>query len=492
MLISSIALLLQMSCSNATLEQLSIDPNNPVSVTPTLLLTAAQADVLGGFGYNWDRYAGVFVQTFAGNHATGVNADQYNLRASDFQNFYTIPYTDGLKDCYDIINTAGPAADAWQHVGVAKIIMATGLGAISDVYGDIPYSEAWNLNEFLNPKFDSQQEVYDAINELLLSAITDMDRPSTLTLAGDFVHNNDLSKWKATAYLLLARYSNHMSEVDPSGSATAALNYVDMAKQAGMESNDFNYTFPYADDDVNNRNPWFELFQNNLIIASANFMNLLINTNTGSFDPRLFSYWSSENVEGTFVDIVGKENGLPTGSSSFSPVGPLGYYGKQGSPELIATYFELLFIEAEAAFRANDLDRAATALNEAVASQLNLVVQAGVEHMAQYFEIDVETAQSFLDGEIDNYIAAYASETSTTITLEKIMVEKYKAMFTMNLETWVDVRRHDYQFPSYLSLPQNATLSEFIRRGLYPQSELDNNSNTPSGVSMTDRLWWDN
>lgn len=484
------SLILQYGCSEKSLEELSVDPNNPTSVTPTLLLTAAQVDILGGFGYNWDRYAGAFVQTFAGNHATGVNADQYNLRSADFQGLYTSSYVNGLKDCYEIINTSGPAAEAWEHVGVAKIIMATGLGAITDVYGDIPYSEAFNISEFLNPSFDPQADIYTAINTLLTEAIQDLNTTSVLSLEGDLVHDNDVDKWKATAYLLLARNSNHLSKIDPQGSATAALGYVDMAKAAGMNSNDWNYSMKFDDQDPNWRNPWYELFENNLIIASENFMDMLISTDSGTWDPRLFSYWNSRNIEGTFVDIVGKQNGLPTGNSSFSPVGPQGYYGKIESPELIATYFELLFIEAEAALRANQPDRAATALNEAITSQINLVANAGVDHVAEYFDIDSATAQDAVDTRVSSYIATYANESAGTVTIEKIMTEKYKAMFTMNLETWVDVRRHDYQYPSYLALPANSILPQFIRRGLYPQSEIDNNSSTPS-ASMTDRLWWD-
>ena len=96
--------------------------------------------------------------------------------------------------------------------------------------------------------------------------------------------------------------------------------------------------------------------------------------------------------------------------------------------------------------------------------------------------------------QVDAYKSAFASETSTSVTLDKIMTEKYKAMFTMNIETWTDLRRHDFAYPSggYLSLPNEATLPQFIRRGLYPQAEIDNNfDNVPTGISMTDRPWWD-
>ena len=92
------------------------------------------------------------------------------------------------------------------------------------------------------------------------------------------------------------------------------------------------------------------------------------------------------------------------------------------------------------------------------------------------------------------YKTTYGNETAATVTIDKIMTEKYKAMFTMNVETWTDLRRHDFAYPSggYLALPNSSNLTEYIRRGLYPQNELDNNgANVPKGVKMTTRLWWD-
>ena len=480
-------------CSDNTLEELSTDPNNPTKVTPTLLLTAAQTSVLGQFGYGWDRYAGVFVQTFAGNHATGVNADQYNLQAANFQGDYTGLYRGGLKDAYEIINTQGPAAGADHHVGVAKIIMATGLGYLTDVYGDIPYSEAFKINEFKNPKFDSQEDIYKTINTLLTEAVADLQKTPTLALAGDLIHGNNANKWIGTAYLLLARYENHLSKKDPVGSATRALAYVDAAKAAGFTSSAWDYSMKHDDKDPNWRNPWLNLFENNLIIASANFMGALLSSPYGSWDPRLFAYWNTNSfgAGNPFVNFTGKPNGNPTGNASYSPVGDQGYYGKVDSPELIGTYFELLFIEAEAAMRASIPARASTALNAAIAAQVNQVALAGVAHAVKYFPTTTATATNAITVRANAYIA-FNSTTPASVSMAQIMTMKYFAMFTMNLETWTDVRRHDWQYPAYLALPNNAFLSSFIKRGLYPQTELENNTSTPKGVTMTDKLWWDN
>ena len=95
---------------------------------------------------------------------------------------------------------------------------------------------------------------------------------------------------------------------------------------------------------------------------------------------------------------------------------------------------------------------------------------------------------------IPAYLATYASETAGTITLQKIMTEKFKLMFTMEAESWMDVRRMNYQYPVFEQIPVvDATVASpvpvaatFIQRLLYPQVELDRNAaNVPTTTIFT-------
>ena len=91
------------------------------------------------------------------------------------------------------------------------------------------------------------------------------------------------------------------------------------------------------------------------------------------------------------------------------------------------------------------------------------------------------------------YLANFGNESAATITMEKIMTEKYKAIVAINGEAWVDVRRHNYQYPDYLEIPITKdniqVASQFIQRVLYPQESLNTNPNTPNNVSIFDKLW---
>ena len=468
------------SCQKESLEELNIDPNNPSNVSITLTFTTGLDYVLykyGRFtnGSDWDTWAGLFVQTFAGNHGSGITFDQYEIRNNDalWGRWY-----DGFLDLKDVI-TRGADLEAWDHVGASKVITALGLGSLTSYYGDIPWSEALQGAQLPQPKFDTQEEIYQAIFALLDGAIADFDKTSLVTMgAEDIVYGGDSNKWKALAYALKARYENHYSIKDPSGSATRALAAITQAKNLGFINANADLKFTY-DNTGEYQNGWFDMFENNQMIASENFMNLLIATD----DPRRLSYWNNISVDGTAVGFTGKSNGFGTSNVSYSPIGPKGFYGAATSSQLIMTHFELLFIEAEAEFRSAGGPNAnsATALNAAIAAQLNLAVPNDVSYATEYATLT------------PGYITNFGSETAGSITMDKIMTEKYKAMVTMNGESWVDVRRHNYQYPSYLAIPVtqagNPVATNFIERVLYPQESINTNPNTPTTVTIFDKLW---
>lgn len=468
-------------CEN--LEEINIDPNRPKDVDLGLIFTSGEEKILykyGRFtnGTDWDTWSGLWIQTFAGNHGAGVNYDRYDLQAVN--STWGTQY-DGFNDLNEVIKR-GTEIEAWEHVAASKVLISLGLGTLTSVYGDLPWSEALKGSEIPYPIFDSQESIYASMMTLLDQAIEDLAKNSSISLGNnDFAYNGDTNKWKGLAYALKARYENHFSIKAPQASANAALQAVTNAKQAGFTMPESDLTFPYAGEDKY-LNGWFHMFENNQMVASEVFMNYLENTN----DPRKFAYWNDKNTDGDTVGYLGKPNALGTTNISYSPVGPQGYYGKKDSPQLIVTHFELLFIESEAAFRSGDLAKAALSLNEAIIKQIDLVMPASRTYLTENGDVDA------FDLMITNYKNANANETASSITLEKIMTQKYISMFTMNTESWNDVRRHNYQFPSYLSIPNTPEGvpigDQFIQRVLYPQESTNTNQNTPES-NIFSPLW---
>ncbi|MBX2914489.1 MAG: SusD/RagB family nutrient-binding outer membrane lipoprotein [Cyclobacteriaceae bacterium] len=458
------------SCDQ-TFEEINQSKNSPENVSVNVLLPAAMYTQFDNFGGRREGFMGTFTQHFAGFYTSGVNADQYVIDNNSFSFLFTSLYSGPLNSYKDII-TRAEKEGSWHYVGVAKILTALALGTLTDVYGEIPWKEALDANNVF-PVYDSQEFIYSEIQRLLAEAIVDLGKSSFRPLAdGDFIRGGNVNAWITIAHLLGARYENHLSKIDPAGSATRALAHVDAAKAAGISSStDLKMRYE-GTSQISNR--WYTLWQDPAIVASKNLLDIQVSQD----DPRLESYWSpNDSQTGTYIGFVGKPNG--TGAEEpISAVGPEGWYGKPNSDHMVATYFELLFIEAEAAFRLNDLPRAATAHNAAVKEQIELVVNDPA------------------DTRIATYLATYANESAVTISIEKIMTEKWKAMFTMEEETWTDMRRHNFQYPNWISIPKKndgtPVASEYIRRLLYPQDELDKNpKNVPEVAGIFERLWWD-
>jgi hypothetical protein len=129
------------------------------------------------------------------------------------------------------------------------------------------------------------------------------------------------------------------------------------------------------------------------------------------------------------------------------------------------------FIEAEAAFRSAEPARAYAAYLEGIKANMDKVGVAA--------------------GDRDTYLANPAvSVGQGALTLELIFKEKYVAMF-LHPETWVDARRTDYDYKDF-TLPENASMTTFIRRLAYPTVETSRNgANVPAINGLDERLAFD-
>ena len=199
----------------------------------------------------------------------------------------------------------------------------------------------------------------------------------------------------------------------------------------------------YFGEAANEWNQWYAFEQQRAGYLTMNqfFLDLLVG------DPRLPLY-ATANGDGTYDDQ--------------QPIGP--YYSGLSSPLPLLTYFEAKFIEAEAALRVNNKARAASAYNEAVKANLG---KLGVADPA--------------------YVASHANETDATITLEKIMTQKYVAMFTQP-EVWSDWRRTN--LPA-LTPNAGATLTAIPRRITTPQTERLYNTKAVVTSDILTPVWWD-
>lgn len=435
--------------------------NNPPLAT--MLSTTTQKT-----GLNSQRVANItsyFVQYLAGPTAGG-STDTYQV--TDYTSTWDALYL-AMADIYDMKQKAMEEG-ASEYVGVANILMAYHLSLVTDLWGDAPYSEAF-INTTLTPGFDSQQELYNTSLQLLDEAITELaktDSKVVLAPASDLIHGGDKENWIKTAYALRARLLNKVT-------GTAAYN-----PEAVLSAVQNSYTSNADNADMavfETRNPWATIALNNenLVLGgwlSEQFVEHLKGTTTGVIDPRLAKI-TDPTITGGYV---GTPNGVGNVGSASNTVRDETYISRNSpltgneSPLILISYPEVKLIEAEAAFRAGQMERAYAAYLEAIAASMELL------------EVDPAAAAAYL---ADPAVAVGAGN----LTLDLIFREKYVVTY-LNPEAWNDARRYDYAYAGF-ELPANAALPTFIRRVAYPQGEASKNPNTPESPELSEALWWD-
>lgn len=449
-------LLIGQGCSN-WVDEVSESPNAPTEVTPGLLLSVSELAMQSLYTGQLARTSSILTQQSAGNQFQMIAIRDYLITEQSNTNEWSTIYADALINQQTLIESAGDANPYYR--GIGTILKCMTIGLATDFWGDIPYSQALNglegTPEALNPEYDTQEQILVAIQNDLTAAINDLSQPITAnaSLPGgeDFIHGGDVSKWIKTAHMLKARYANRLSKRDPSGSANDALMHI---SASGVTSNadNCNAIWGIAGNELN---PWFSfnVTRKNYIKMGEFFINLLASTN----DPRLPVY-ATLDEDGAYTGVP--SNGLNDDASN---IGSL--YGSDGAPLPLVTYYEMKFIEAEANFRLGAADAAAAAYNDAV--KANLLVALGAPDPV--------------------YEAANASETGATITLEKIMTQKYIAMFTQP-EVWADWRRTNQ--PALIPNP-DAALGQIPRRFPTCINERLYNENVQVVGDITLPVWWD-
>ncbi len=399
-----------------------------------------------------------------------------STRGSDADTYNEVDYSGTWTNFYNSMmnirqmNTLAAAQGATHHLGVGKILMAMNLNMLINVFGDVPYSEALQGQQLLVPAFDSQEALYDTTLKLIDEGIVHLNSASPsllLDAQSDVINGGSIEKWIKTAYALKARFLNQRTkkaDYDPAAVLSALGN--------ALSSN--------ADDVSLNsfvgRSPWNQVAYNNTVLLldgwlSSQFVDALDGTTFGVMDPRLPKIATITQ----FGDYRGTPNGagrIGTGTDDEeSYLSVDGFYSKGNAPLWIVTYAEMKFIEAEAAFRSNDKDRAYDAYLEGIEAHMDKLGVAA--------------------GDKNTYINNPAvSVGEANLGLDDIFKEKYVAMF-LHPEAWVDARRFDYQYKDF-ELPEGANLSTFIRRLAYPSVETSRNgSNVPEISGLDERLAFD-
>ena len=204
-LFMTIFLLFSTSCEES-LEELNIDPTNLAAVDLRLMLPEIISSGAFNEGAGGPRAAGIVMQQFIGLDAQQLQYTDYVLGEDLMNNYWrTGLYAGVLRSC-DVMIKQAQEEGATFYEGVGKVMMANQYGIATSYFGDIPFSEALQGTDNLQPAYDSQEAVYQGVIRLLDEAISVLSGSPSGYGGGDLIYGGNASGWLQTARALKARY----------------------------------------------------------------------------------------------------------------------------------------------------------------------------------------------------------------------------------------------------------------------------------------------
>jgi hypothetical protein len=343
-------------------------------------------------------------------------------------------------------------------VGIAKVIEAHAVGTGASLFGDIPYSEAGNL-EISDPIFDSQLDVYRDVITLLDNAISDLNSVGTGSISEDIYFGGDKAKWIAAAYTLKARFYLHQK--DYSNAFTAAQN--------GISSADGDMVYnPPGNAGSGDRNL---------------FWTILEGSRSGDIG-------NSDQGESYLIQMLDASNTLSRNNSKTDETARKGFYTIDSSggvankgiieetqPQNMATFFENELILAECAARNGNLSDGLPYLNN-VRAWMNTGGHLNSNFQSEAYSYLPYNAADFASGGIENTDAI----DSKTAFLREVIEERYVSGFGMHIP-YNDSRRlrkSDANIAVPYVLFDGPQSGPWPERMPYATTEINSNSNSPA------------
>lgn len=487
---------------------------------PNYTLSSAQLFYTGSFDFAYDTWRGnlIYSSTMMQGLSTVVSywaGDKYMLNESYTAAYWgtgTVgAYIEQVRNIVDVVEFTKDKPKYANLYNVARIWKALIFARLTDLYGDVPYSEAGLgfYTKVYKPKYDKQQDIYnDLLKELETATAALKDDGDKVT--GDVIYKGDIAKWRKFGNSLLLRTAMRLVKVDES----KAKEYVQKAAGKTMDSNADN-AFILHDESgsrvTQNRNSQVLLGdggqENYYVKWSKTFIDYLKSNN----DPRLQKvavtklYLSEKDKtqNGSFITDPTKQKGMPNGkdlgsNAQYNISSDPSYttFAEYSSPNpnmikrtgatFILTYGESELLLAEAAQR--------WGIGGSASDHYKKGVKASITYLNKY-----DGSLAISDADAETYLAA--NPYNAADALKQINTQYWAHTVTMMdfYETWSNWRRSGYPALTPVNYPGNATSGTIPRRFPYPSTEAAINGENYRAASaavlggdkLSGRVWWD-
>lgn len=464
-------LIISISACDSELVEINEDPLAVTSVPPELIFP----EVLANFSsVRTIEFAGLnmHAQQWAGSGGTWRNRSRYTLGVPSVNNGWTTWYTTCLKNLSLVellVETDNP--ENVYIIAQAKILEGFIYSNITQVWGEVPFTQAVNPSEYPYPEFDSQEIVMEGIVTLMDEAIAilEQETDSDIVTDADLVFKGDKEAWIRWANSIKLKMLMFIANIKPdevSNDLQALVN------SPLILTNDQEAKLSYSTVTGNENHKW-RFIQNywggniNLWYAGSPLVNLMNDLN----DPRLATYFDT-NVNGVYVGLVQGFTGVAF-ASKINAINVLA-----DTPDRYSTASETYFLLADAA--------------------ANGYVSGGLAQANTWFFEGVTLALDYFDGSLgeisqtdkDTYIASLPDLTtlSQEAALDYINDQHYISLFGNGLEAWNLWKRTK---SVDLDIPNLSGATDVIRRYTYSTNEAGSNINIPTGITIETPMWFE-
>lgn len=458
-----------------------------------------------------DCWSGYFGQN---NNWGGPNNLNYFLKDGWVASSYTESYSTVVPLWQDL---KGKTETQFPEVfALAQILKISAWHKATDMFGPIPYKEAGK--GLITVPYDSQEEVYKAMFKELSDAIEVLTKyadngNSKLLPNADAVYAGDVHKWVVYANSLMLRLAMRVYYAD------AAL-----SKKYALQAVNHSYGVMKTKDDEAKMERGASLeFKNNLDVLINQYNECRMGSSMlaylgGYQDPRLPKYFNTSTVsQAVTVGTYGKYSGVPTGHD----VSSNDAFRDSSRPAITSTtptYWmrasEVYFLLAEAALHGFAVGGTAESLYEKgieMSFEENGIASSEVaDYMSSGLKPSAYSFHLINPGVNVDVPAVTEATTAWSGTdeekLEKIMIQKWIALYPNGQEAWTEYRRTGY--PKLHSAISNYSNGEVdsevgIRRMRFPTNKstsAEDIANLESARKLLrgsldkagTRLWWDN
>ena len=478
------------ACDNG-FNEMNVDPTKPSQIDPSAKFTYLQLHTAGEWYGSYLFYSVIQLMP----NVQQINITHYHPIFSykpgkNTHMFYEAQYKHSIKTLVDLREQLSESNSDTKNVDLAILDIQKVLtfSRITDLWGDIPYSEAGlgAIEGIRFPKFDKQSDIYNDMLTSLESAVSTLNSGGSSSFgASDIIYGGDTGKWVKFANSLMLRLALRLVKVDEASAQTWAQKAINGGV---MQSND-DIAYIKMENHPNDQGPnvnqltkCFTSRHPNQIKISKPFMDFMKDRN----DPRVSVLCSTVDGNTDFALQEGQDiNDFTRAEANSKP--NINIFGGSGitiydAPFFFQTYAEVEFMLAEAAKRWGN--------NGDVEPHYNEGVKAAMEYLSLY-------GATISEAQINEYLNNNPFDDANA--LQMINEQYWVATFGNGVETYSNWRRSGFPELVPMEIANGLTGGIIPRRFVYPGSEKLNNTNNvqeaidriSGGDANTSRVWWD-